>query len=53
LFLSEGNYRDVNGEEPEEKKVKLQVQSGIQLKGKSQVLTLLLRLWRLRKKDLS
>jgi hypothetical protein len=33
-----------NGEEPEEKKVQRQAQSGIQLKGRSQDLTLLLRL---------
>jgi hypothetical protein len=36
------NYRDGNGEEPEEKKVQQQAQSGIQLKGRSQDLTLLL-----------
>jgi hypothetical protein len=29
------NYRDGNGEEPEEKKVEQQAQSGIQLKGRS------------------
>ena len=29
------NYRNGNGEEPEEKKVQLQAQSGIQLKGKA------------------
>jgi hypothetical protein len=45
LFLSEKNYRDGNGEEPEEKKVQMQAQSGIQLNGRSQELTLLLRLW--------
>jgi hypothetical protein len=38
------NYRDGNGEGPEEKKVQGQVQNGIQLKGRSQGLTLLLRL---------
>jgi hypothetical protein len=37
--------RILNGEEPEEKKVQRQAQSGIQLKGRSQGLTLLLRLW--------
>jgi hypothetical protein len=35
---------DRNGEEPEEKKVQIQAQSGIQLKGRSLGLTLLLRL---------
>jgi hypothetical protein len=35
----------MNGEEPEEKKVQQQAQSAIQLKGRSQSLTLLLRLW--------
>jgi hypothetical protein len=44
------NYRDGNGEEPEEKKVQQQAQSGIQLKGKSQGLTQLLRLWSSQKK---
>jgi hypothetical protein len=44
------NYRDGNGEEPEEKKVQRQAQSEIQLKGRSQGLTLLLRLWRVHKK---
>jgi hypothetical protein len=34
--------RDRNGEEPEKKKVQQQAQSGIQLKGRSQGLTLLL-----------
>jgi hypothetical protein len=43
-------YRDGNGEEPEEKKVQRQAQSGIQLKGRSQGLTLLLRLWSTHKK---
>jgi hypothetical protein len=37
------NYRDENEEEPEEKKVQWQAQSGIQLKERSQGLTLLLR----------
>jgi hypothetical protein len=44
------NYRDGNGVEPEEKKVQWQAQSGIQLKGRSQGLTLLLRVWRAHKK---
>jgi hypothetical protein len=44
------NYRDGNGKEPEEKKVQQQAQSGIQLKGRSQGLTLLLMLWRAHKK---
>jgi hypothetical protein len=39
------NYRDGNGGEHEEKKVQRQAQSGIQLKGRSQGLKLLLRLW--------
>jgi hypothetical protein len=34
------NYRNGNGEEPEEKKVQRQAQSGIHLKGRSQGLTL-------------
>jgi hypothetical protein len=41
--------KDGNGEEPEEKKVQQQAQSGIQLKGRSQGLTLLLRLWSVHK----
>jgi hypothetical protein len=49
IVPSEKNYRDGYGEEPEEKKVQQQVQSGIQLKGSSQGLTLLLRLWRTHK----
>jgi hypothetical protein len=44
------NYRDGNGEEPEEKKVQWQAQSGIQLKGRPQGPTLLLRLWSSHKK---
>ena len=40
------NNIDRNGEEPEEKKFQQQAQIGIQLKGRSQCLTLLLRLWR-------
>jgi hypothetical protein len=44
------NYRDGNGEETEEKKVQQQVQCGIQLKRRSQVLALLLSLWRAHKK---
>jgi hypothetical protein len=36
---------DGNGEKPEEKKVQGQAQSEIQLKGRYQGLTLLLRLW--------
>jgi hypothetical protein len=39
------NYRDGNGEEPEEKKLQQQAQSEVQLKGWSQGLTQLLRLW--------
>jgi hypothetical protein len=39
------NYRDGNGEEPEEKKVQWQAQIGILLKGRPQCLTLLLILW--------
>jgi hypothetical protein len=42
--------RDGNGEEPEEKKVQQQAQTGIQLKGRSHGLTLLLRLWSTRKR---
>jgi hypothetical protein len=42
------NYRDENGEVPEETKVQRQAQSGIQLKGRSQGLTL--RLWSAHKK---
>jgi hypothetical protein len=41
---------DGNGEEPEEKKVQKLAQSGIQLKGRSQGLTLLLNLWNAHKK---
>ena len=47
------NYRDGNGEEPEEKKVQRQAQSGIQPKGRSQGLTLLLSYGALTKKDLA
>jgi hypothetical protein len=43
------NYKEGNGEEPEEKKVQQQAQSWIQLKGRSQGLILLLRLWRAHK----
>jgi hypothetical protein len=43
-------YKDGNGEGPEEKKIQGQAQSGIQLKGRSQGLTLLLRLWSAHKK---
>jgi hypothetical protein len=39
-----------NGEDPEEKKVQRQAQSRIQLKGRSQGLTLLLRVWSTHKK---
>jgi hypothetical protein len=46
------NYRDGNGEEPEEKKVQWQALCGIQLKGRSQGLTLLLRLWNTHKEGL-
>ena len=41
---------DGNVQEPEEKKVHRQAQSGIQLKGRPQGLTLLLRLWNTHKK---
>jgi hypothetical protein len=44
------NYRDGNGEETEEKKVQRQAQSAIQLNGRSEGLTLLLRLWNTHKK---
>jgi hypothetical protein len=44
------NYRDGNGEESEQKKVQWQAQSGIHLKGRSQALRLLLRLWSIHKK---
>jgi hypothetical protein len=44
------NYRNGNWEEPEEKKVQWQPQSGIHLKGRFQGLTLLLRLWSAHKK---
>jgi hypothetical protein len=44
------NYRDGNGEESVEKKILRQAQSGIQLKGKCQGLTPLLRLWGTHKK---
>jgi hypothetical protein len=44
------NYKDGNGEEPEGKKVQWQAQSGIQVKERSQGLTLLLRLWSAHKK---
>jgi hypothetical protein len=44
------NYKDGNGEAPEEKKVQQQAHSGIQLKGRSQGQTLLLRLWIAHKK---
>jgi hypothetical protein len=42
--------QDGNGEESKEKKVQRKAQSGIQLKGRSQDLTLLLRLWSTLKK---
>jgi hypothetical protein len=45
LFLSERITGMKNGEEPEEKKVQQQAQSGIQFKERSQGLMLLLRLW--------
>jgi hypothetical protein len=45
------NCSDGNGEEPEEKEVQRQTQSGIQLKERSQVLTLLLKLWSAHKKE--
>jgi hypothetical protein len=44
------NYKDGNVEEPKEKKVQQQTQSGIQLKWRAQGLTLLLRLWSAHKK---
>jgi hypothetical protein len=50
LFLSERTAGLENGEEPEEKKVQQQDQSGFQLKRRTQDLTLLLRLWRTYKK---
>jgi hypothetical protein len=50
---SSQNYRDGNGEKPEEKKVQWQAQSEIQVKRRSQGLTLLLRLWSAQKRDLS
>ena len=50
LFLSERITGMENGGEPGEKKVQLQVQSGFQLKERSQGLTLLLRLWSAHKK---
>jgi hypothetical protein len=49
IILSE-NYRDRNGEEPEEKKVQRQAQGGIQLKGRFQGLILLLSPWNTHKK---
>ena len=45
------NYKDGNGKESKEKKVQWQAQSGMQLKGRSQDLTLLLRLWSAHKKE--
>jgi len=45
------NCRDGNGEELEVKKVQQQTQSGIQLKGRPQGLTLLLRQWGTHKKE--
>jgi hypothetical protein len=48
LFLKD--CRDKNGEEPEEKEVQRQAQSGILLKGMVQDLTLLLRLWNVHKR---
>ena len=47
-YLKELQYG--NGEGPEIKKVQQQAQRGIQVKGKSQGLTLLLRLWSTHKK---
>jgi hypothetical protein len=51
--ISSMKYRDGNGEEPEERKVQRQVQSSIQFKGRSQGLTLLLRLGVFKKRELS
>jgi hypothetical protein len=42
--------QEKNGEQPEEKEAQQQAQIGIQLKGRSQGLTLLLRLWPAHKK---
>jgi hypothetical protein len=50
VALPQKNYRDGNGEEPEEKEVQQEVQRGAQLKGRPQGLTLLLRLWSTHKK---
>jgi hypothetical protein len=50
IVLVRKNCRERNGEKPEGKKDQGQAQSGIQLKGRSQDLTLLLRLWRAHKK---
>ena len=47
------NYRDGNEEELEEKKIQWQAQSGIQLKRRSQGLTLFLRLWNAQKWKIS
>jgi hypothetical protein len=44
------NYRGGNGKEPEKKKVQWQAQSGIQVKGRSQGMTLLLRICSAHKK---
>jgi hypothetical protein len=45
------NCIDVNGEEPRENKIQWQAKSGIQFKGRSQGLILLLRLWSSHKKE--
>ena len=50
IFPAWKKYRDGDGEELEAKKVQWQDQSGIQLKGRSQGLTPLLRLWSAHKK---
>jgi hypothetical protein len=53
LFLSEKNCRDEYGEESKEKKVHPLAENGIQLKGRFQGLTLLLRLFNAHKRDLA
>jgi hypothetical protein len=47
------NFKDGNGENPEENKVQRQVQSGFNHKGRPKGLTLLLRLWSAYKKGSS
>jgi hypothetical protein len=50
IVLVSKNCRVGNGEEAEAKKIQQQAQSGIQLNGRLQDLTLLLRLWSAHKK---